>query len=143
MTINITSEGQSLIAWGTVLFALGLVQGLAIPFFRNPRMALSAHLTAVQCGMALMVFGIAWTFFNLSGVWSIVAHGAMTSGFWLIWLGISLAAVTGASKALPLAGEGHTGKPLAEHLVIGIEAVGVVLSLLGAGIVVAGLSGFG
>ena len=43
---------------GFVLFALGLLIGIAIPKLRNPRMGLSAHLTAVQTGPTLIAIAL-------------------------------------------------------------------------------------
>ena len=61
MKIEIKPLGRQLIILGVVLFLIGLIQGALIPFFHNPRMALSAHLAAVQSGMAMVIFGIIWS----------------------------------------------------------------------------------
>jgi hydroxylaminobenzene mutase len=69
MTITITRQSKTLILFGAVLFLIGLGQGGLIPFFTNPRMALSAHLAAVQSGMALMIFGVIWALVVLPEKW--------------------------------------------------------------------------
>ena len=46
--------------YGVLLLLLGLVTGGFIPAFANPRMGLSAHLTAVECSLVLIVFGFLW-----------------------------------------------------------------------------------
>jgi hydroxylaminobenzene mutase len=69
MTITITRQSKTLILFGAVLFLIGLCQGGLIPFFINSRMALSAHLAAVQSGMALMIFGVIWTLVALPEKW--------------------------------------------------------------------------
>lgn len=45
---------------GLWLFLAGLLIGAAIPKFTSPRLALSAHLTAVQSGTALLAIGWFW-----------------------------------------------------------------------------------
>ena len=91
---------------GFVLFTVGLVIGAFIPAFRNSRMGLAAHTTAAQCGIGLVAFGVFWPHFGVPG-W---AAGGLTfslifsSG--LLVLALCLAAVFGASRALPIAGQG-------------------------------------
>ena len=53
---------------GAILFLLGLIEGVLVQSFLNPRMALSAHLTAVQSGIALMIFGLVWRWVALSSL---------------------------------------------------------------------------
>ena len=65
MIIKIGPIGSKLIFWGAALFLIGLIQGGLIPYFMNTRMALSAHLAAVQSGMALMIFGIIFELISL------------------------------------------------------------------------------
>lgn len=129
MTPTTLQPGMDLIISGALLFVIGLVQGVFIPKFENSRMALSAHLTAVQCGTGLMVFGVIWTLVKLPSPWLGLTEAALISSFYLIWLGISIAAATGASKALPIAGAGYSGSKASEHLVTLIESTGVVLSV--------------
>ena len=43
---------------GALLFLLGLLTGFGIPAFRSPRIGLSAHLDAIQSGLALIAFGL-------------------------------------------------------------------------------------
>lgn len=60
MSAASASIQKSLVAAGPALFLLGLLQGAAVQSFANPKMALSAHLTAVQRGLALMIVGVIW-----------------------------------------------------------------------------------
>lgn len=53
----IEHQGHYLLVNGMLLFILGLLNGLVIPFFKNKRMGLSAHLAGVQNGMVLLLFG--------------------------------------------------------------------------------------
>jgi (hydroxyamino)benzene mutase len=89
---------------GFVLFTLGLFIGVAIPKLRNSRMGLSAHLTAVQTGPALIAFALFWEHLAVPAAWApILIYSLLASSFILV-AGILLAAIYGASEALPIAG---------------------------------------
>ncbi len=139
MTLTIQPAGLELIFSGALLFLVGLIQGVAIPKFTNSRMALSAHLSAVQSGMALMIFGMIWGLVALPTIWHTPVKMALILSMYLIWFGITVAAVSGASKALPIAGEGHTGTNASEQFVTVIEGAGVFLSLTSGAAIVLGL----
>ena len=83
--------------------------------FLNPRMALSAHLTAVQSGMAIMIAGIVWPVVSLSSRFDAMARRSITGGMYGLWGGLTLSASTGASTALPIAGAGFQATPVIEH----------------------------
>ena len=102
---------------GLLLFALGLILGFAIPAFRNSRMALSAHLTAVQMGTALIAIALFWQHCGVPEAWD--APIAITLGLssYILVAGIALAGASGASKALPIAGKGFEASALLERLV--------------------------
>jgi len=142
MNLALTAQGYALVVAGAVLFLIGLIQGVLIPAHRNSRMALSAHLTAVQCGMALMIFGVVWQFVELDALWSQIAMWSFIASVYLIWLGITVAGVSGASRTLPIAGEGYSAGRLAEQTVTAIMGCGVALSLLSGVLAVAGLLRF-
>ena len=95
---------------GILLFLLGLVIGLFIPLMTNPRMGLSAHLEGTMNGMFLIMLGLIWNKLALKENW-------LTAAFWLIIYGtfanfvaVTIAAITGAGKMMPIAGgkEGAT-----------------------------------
>ncbi len=140
MTLTISPTGFELIFSGALLFLVGLVQGVAIPKFKNSRMALSAHLSAVQSGMALMIFGVIWSLVALPVSWHTPVKLALILSVYLIWFGITVSAITGASKALPIAGEGYTGSKASELLVTAIEGAGVFLSLTSGTAIIVGLA---
>jgi hydroxylaminobenzene mutase len=93
---------------GLALFMLGLLNGLAIPRMRSPRLGLSAHLTGVQAGTFLIAVGLMWPRLSLSQPWS----DALANGLWvsmiLIWVSLLLAGVFGAGQGLAIAGQGMT-----------------------------------
>ena len=131
MTFTFTSNGQWLIVAGAALFMVGLAQGAAIPLFYNPRMALSAHLDAVQSGMALMVAGLVWGLASWSARIDRWAFGMLLAGMYGIWIAITVAAITGASRSLPIAGDGFDAVPAAEFVVTVVVTTSSVLAALG------------
>lgn len=88
---------QRLLYWGTILFLIGLLTGLANSAFKNPRTGLSAHLEGVMNGVFLVLVGLVW--------------GRFTN-----WVACVTAAVTGASRMTPIAGNGFAGGPVSELL---------------------------
>jgi (hydroxyamino)benzene mutase len=134
-----SSFQRRLVLAGAVLFLLGLVQGAAVPAFTNPRMALSAHLTAVQSGTAIMVAGLAWSFAELSPALERVARLSIIYGLYGLWTGLTLAAASGASQSLPIAGAGHAASATIEAGVSAIVVVSSVVITLGWAVFVVGL----
>jgi (hydroxyamino)benzene mutase len=102
------SEGLqgSLAFAGTLLFLLGLLTGVGIPYFRGPRIGLSAHVAAIQSGLALIA--VAWLGGRLvlTDAWAAaIAHGLWIS-LYVLWVGLVFAAIHGTGRTLPLAGKG-------------------------------------
>ena len=129
---------RSLILAGAILFLIGLLQGVVVQSFANPRMALSAHLTAVQSGMALMIVGAIWSAVSLNGALAKAAQWAIVVGMYGLWLGLTLSAATGASETLPIAGAGHRAIATTETAVStivlgssGLMTVGWLLFVVG------------
>lgn len=126
----LSSKSRALAIGGAALFFAGLLQGAAVGLFANARMALSAHLTAVQSGLALMVAAAFWAHVQWSERLERIARWTLAVGMAGLWLGITLAAMTGASEALPIAGEGFSARPATE------TAVTVIILASSAGMVV-------
>lgn len=102
-----TTRSTTLIIAGAILFLIGLLQGAIVQSFLNPRMALSAHLTAVQCGMALMIVGVVWPGVALSDRFDPAARWMIIVGMYGLWFGLTLSAAAGAGVSLPIAGAGY------------------------------------
>lgn len=102
---------------GFVLFTVGLVIGAFIPAFRSSRMGLSAHTTAVQCGIGLMAFGMFWPHFGIPDWASEGVTLSLVASSGSLVLGLCLAAIFGASRALPIAGEGFAASEVKEKAV--------------------------
>ena len=80
-------------------------------------MALSAHLTAVQSGMALMIAGLAWHAVSVSKSVAAAAKWTIIVGMFGLWVGLTMSAATGASNSLPIAGANHNADHATETLV--------------------------
>ena len=91
---------------GVVLFALGLGSGFLVPASAAPRVGLSAHLAGVQSGMFLVILGLLWPHLSLAGTAERAARLLALGSLYATWLGIQLAALFGATSAMPLAGAG-------------------------------------
>ncbi|MBX9859697.1 MAG: hypothetical protein K2Y20_08930 [Sphingomonas sp.] len=102
-------------------------------------MALSAHLTAVQSGMALMIVGVVWSAVTLRPRTGAGARWAIIIGMYGLWMGLTLAAATGASKGLPIAGAGHSADATVEQFVSAIVLGSSGLMTLGWIVFLAGL----
>ena len=102
---------------GLALFMLGLLNGLAIPRMRSPRLGLSAHLTGVQAGTFLIAVGVMWPRLSLAQAWSDVLANGLWVSMVLIWLSLVLAGVFGAGHGLAIAGQGMTTTPGRQRLV--------------------------
>lgn len=126
---DLTPAGRALAVVGGTLFLAGLLQGLAVDYFANPRMALSAHLDAVQSGMAVMIAAAFWSSARWSPAVERLAWWTLSVGMIGLWLGITIAAATGASEVLPMAGAGHSALPSIETVVT-VVVVGSSLALL-------------
>ncbi len=103
---------QALLAWsGVLLFLLGLLTGVAIPALRAPRIALSAHVAAIESGLALIAVGLLGARLELSDGWAAaIAHGLWIS-LYVLWIGLLVGAIFGTGKTLPIAGAGLRAKP--------------------------------
>ncbi len=125
---TMSQASKQLVVAGAILFLLGLIQGAALPYFFNPRMALSAHLTAVQSGTAMMVVGAVWGWTHLSALWDLIGRWTVIAGMYGLWLTLTLSAATGASESLPIAGAGYSADAALETAVsVAVGGSSVVL----------------
>ena len=134
-----SQASKQLVVAGAILFLLGLLQGAAVPYVLNPRMGLSAHLTAVQGGTAIMVAGAVWGWTRLSLQWDRIGRWATIAGMYGLWLGLTLSAATGASDSLPIAGKGYSAGEAVETAVSLAVAGSSVVLVAGWAILTIGL----
>ncbi|MGB1261714.1 MAG: hypothetical protein ACPG52_02295 [Cognaticolwellia sp.] len=108
---------NNLFIFGMLLFLFGLLNGVAIPYFENPRMGLSAHLAGVQNAFVLIIFGLIWKYIALTQVVLRWCCCFSVYGMYSIWFSLVLAAVWGTSSATPIAGAGYSGYQYQENIV--------------------------
>ena len=111
---------------GVLLFLLGLVNGFAIPKLRSPRMGLSAHLTAVQCGTFLIAAGLLWPRLALAPAWSAALADTLWISLYVLWLALVLAALFGAGQGFVIAGQGMTTSAAKQALVNALLALSTI-----------------
>jgi hydroxylaminobenzene mutase len=110
-------QANQLIILGVLLFLLGLIVGLFVPIFANPRMGLSSHIEGVLNGMLLILIGLVWSRLELSGRWLSITFWLAVYGTFANWLGILIAAIFDAGKMLTVAADGKEGSPVVEGIV--------------------------
>ena len=108
---------NNLLIYGMVLFLFGLLNGVVVPYFENPRMGLSAHLAGVQNALVLLAFGLIWNNLKLSQVTLRWCFWFSVYGMYSIWVSLVLAAIFGTSSATPIAGNGFIGSQYQELMV--------------------------
>ena len=139
-TVDTRTLGRRLVWHGVLLFLLGLLVGVVVPAFANPRMGLSAHVGTVLNAAVLIALGAAWSTIEL-------LPRAQGGAFWLlVWgsyggcLGLVLAALLNTHAATPINGAAQPAGAWAEAIVFFL--LGVPGAAVLAGTVIA-LRGFG
>lgn len=127
-------QADNLLFLGFLLFLLGLITGLIVPAFANPRLAVSSHIEGVLNGIFLIVLSLVWHKLALSGKTLKVTYWLALYGTFANWFGILVAAVFNAGKMLGVAAGGQEGPPLAEAAVafflVTLSIAMVIISVL-------------
>ena len=110
-------QSSKLIYFGVILFFIGLIIGLIVPIFANPRMGVSSHIEGVLNGMFLIVLGLIWKKVNLSKKWLKITFWLAIYGTFANCFGILIAAIFNAGKMLGIAANGQEGTPFIEGIV--------------------------
>jgi hydroxylaminobenzene mutase len=82
----------------------------------NPRMGLSAHLEGIMNGMFLVTLGLIWNKLILKDKWLTTAFWLTIYGSFANFVAVTIAAITGAGKMMPIAG-GIEGTSFVEGLI--------------------------
>lgn len=109
-------QSDWLLFLGVLLFLFGLLIGLVIPMMANPRMGLTAHLEGVMNGMFLVILGLIWNRLAIKDNWLSYTFWLTLYGSFSNFVAVTLAAITGAGKMMPIAG-GKEGTTLVEGLI--------------------------
>ena len=119
---------RELLCWtGVLLFLLGLLTGVAIPAVRGPRIALSAHVAAIESGLVLIALGLLGAHLELGAGWAAAIGHGMWISLYVLWVGLLAGAVFGTGRTLPLAGAGLRAEPwqeLTALVLIGAGSIG-------------------
>ena len=110
-------QSNRLIFLGVFLFFIGLVIGLIVPVFENPRMGVSSHIEGVLNGMFLIVLGLIWQKIDLSNRWLKIVFLLSIYGTFANCLGILIAAIFNGGKMLGVIANGQEGSGLVEGIV--------------------------
>jgi hydroxylaminobenzene mutase len=114
----VTSVQDFLFANGLILFLLGLLTGMAIPYLKNPRMGVASHMVGMTNGPFLIVIGLLWPYLDLSHAWQVVTIVLLTSSSYANWLATQLGALWGAGrKFAPGATGDHRASAIKERTV--------------------------
>lgn len=121
---------QQLAMSGLILFALGLINGFMIPKTPHPRLALSAHLTAVQSGTFLIAMAWMWPMFSLSDQISALIAWMLIASLFLLWFAILMSAFWGAGRDLPIAAQGAVASAVKQNIATALLYLSSVVSFL-------------
>lgn len=110
-------QSNWLIFLGIVLFLLGLIIGLLVPIFENPRMGVSSHIEGVLNGMFLVVLALIWHKIDLSVRWLKITFWLAAYGTFANCLGILIAAIFNGGKMLGVMANGQEGTALVEGVI--------------------------
>lgn len=125
-----SSQQELLAISGLILFVLGLINGALIPKIFHPRLALSAHLTAVQSATFLIAMGWMWPIFAITDLSSTLLAWSLILSIYAVWFAILLSAIWGAGRNLPIAAQGATSSKARQRIVTVILSLGSVGSLI-------------
>lgn len=129
-----TERGQGLIKWGTVLLALSVLTGFAIPLVSDPVLGLATHIQGLLNAFMLLLVGLIWSRLEIGYLGSVTAYWGLILGAYLtlaVQFACTLLRIGGT--VFPLAGGTHIGTPLEEELVkrsIQFAAVVTTLAVL-------------
>jgi (hydroxyamino)benzene mutase len=131
-------QSDRLLFLGVLLFLFGLIIGLFIPMMTNPRMGLSAHLEGTLNGMFLVILGLIWKKLLLTDKWLTAAFWLTIYGSFANFVAVTIAAITGAGKMMPIAG-GKEGTSIQEGIISFLLTSLALAMILVCLIVLAGL----
>lgn len=113
-----TETDRRLLQLGVLLFLLGLLTGMAMPVFENPRMGLSSHLEAILNGLFLIALGLIWGRLTLGPLGKALTFWLAVYAGFANWIATLLAAYWGAGASMmPLAGGGQVGSSVQETVI--------------------------
>ena len=122
-------QSNKLIFLGVLLFLFGLIIGLLVPIFENPRMGVSSHIEGVLNGMLLVILGLIWYKINLSNRWLKITFWLAVYGTFANFIGILIAAIFNGGKMLGIMANGQEGSPFVEGIV-GFSLISLSIAMI-------------
>jgi len=127
-------QASNLLFLGFLLFLLGLITGLIVPVFANPRLAVSGHIEGVLNGIFLIVLGLVWHKLALSDRLLKTTYWLALYGTFANWFAMLFAAVFNAGKMMGVMAGGTEGPAVPEavvsFLLITLSVAMVIISVL-------------
>jgi hydroxylaminobenzene mutase len=130
---------RRLLRHGMLIVLLALLTGGAVPAFRNPRMALSAHVGGVMTGLLVAAIGLMWQELRLPSRTAAALYWTTLVAGWVNFGALILAAAFGTNSLTPFAGAGHAGAPWQEAIVFVTLTVGAIAVIAACALVLRGL----
>lgn len=129
--MDAAARARRLYFHGMLLVVTGLVIGMVVQSFANPRMGLSAHTGTLMNGILVIAMGAFWSRLDLVVRVETVAWWLVVAGSWMNCAGLVGAAAFGTRLSTPLHGAEHAGSAVAEAVVGALLVVGGVAFLAG------------
>lgn len=133
-----TRIAHRLLQLGVLLFLIGLLVGLAVPAFANPRMGLASHMEGVMNGLFLVALGLVWPRLSLTAALQSVTFWLACYGTFANLVATFLAAAWGVGAMMPIAG-GRPGAAVQEAVVSGLLVTLALADIAVCLLVLAGL----
>ena len=137
--MDAAARGHRLFFQGMLLVVAGLVIGVVVPAFANPRMGLSAHTGMLMNGILVIAMGAFWGRLAMTTRAETIAWWLLVAGSWINSVGLVLAAALGTTLTTPLHGSGHAGSAVAEAVVGALLVVGGIATLVACAMAAWGL----
>ncbi len=139
--MNRDARGRRLYFHGMLLVVAGLVIGVVVPAFANPRMGLSAHTGTLMNGILVVAMGACWTRLGLATRTETITWWLVVAGSWMNCVGLVLAAAFATTLGTPIHGGAHPASAVKEAVVGALLVVGGVATLGGCAVAAWGLRG--
>ena len=137
--MTVAARAHRLFFHGMLLVVVGLVVGLMVPAFANPRMGLSAHTGMLMNGILLIAMGAFWTRQGVGERTETIGWWLLVAGSWISAAGLVAAATFGTATLTPIHGPPHAGPAVQEALAGALLGVGGFAVLAGCLVAVWGL----
>ena len=85
---------KHLLVAGMILFLIGLLSGMLIPYYEDHHMGMSTHLVGVQNAIVLIIFGLMISHISISAKYLSLLSALSIYSMYAIWLSVAIAATS-------------------------------------------------